>query len=102
MWMKLFFFFLILRVSGPTYASPTNPSRPQSCRPDKYRNTPGRTRTTMWMKHYISKRERINLIQSTKGSLAIHFMSLLPISRMVTLKIEQIQRNFLWGGRAIE
>ena len=61
----------------------------------------------MWMKHYISKRERINLIQSTKGSLAIHFMSLLPISRMVisrmvTLKIEQIQRNFLWGGRAIE
>ena len=56
----------------------------------------------MWMKHYISKRERINLIQSTKGSLAIHFMSLLLISRMVTLKIEQIQRNFLWGGRAIE
>ena len=49
----------------------------------------------MWMKHYISKRER-------KGSLTIHFMSLLPISRMVTLKIEQIQRNFLWGGRAIE
>ena len=30
-----FFFFLIPRVSGPTYASPTNPSGPRSCRPSK-------------------------------------------------------------------
>ena len=44
-----FFFFLIPRVSGPTYASPTNPSGPRSCRPGKYPSTPGRTRTrNLW------------------------------------------------------
>ena len=44
----------------------------------------------------------ITLHRSTMASLPSYFMSLLPIPRMVRLRIEQIQINFLWGGGAIE
>ena len=34
--------------------------------------------------------------------MLIYFMSLLRIPRVVRLRLEQIQRDFLWGGGALE
>ena len=42
------------------------------------------------------------LIRSTLASLPIYFMSLFPIPRSVRMRIERIQRNFLWGGGVLE
>ena len=42
------------------------------------------------------------LILSTLASLPIYSMSLFPIPRSVRMRIERIQRNFLWGGGALE
>ena len=42
------------------------------------------------------------LIRSTLASLPIYFMSLFPILRSVRMRIERIQRNFLWEGGALE
>ena len=35
-------------------------------------------------------------------SLSIYFMPLFSIQRKVRLRIEKIQGDFLWGGRALE
>ena len=32
------------------------------------------------------------------SSLLIHYMSVLQMSRVVTVKLDQIHRNFLWRG----
>ena len=42
------------------------------------------------------------LIRSTLAILPIYFMSLFPIPRSVKMRIERIQRNFLWGGGVLE
>ena len=54
----------------------------------------------MWKRQYISKGGRITLIRSS--SLPIYYMSILHLPRVVKLKLEQIQRNFLWGEGALE
>lgn len=54
----------------------------------------------MWKRQYISKGGRITLIRSS--SWPIYFMSILHLPRVVKLKLEQIQRNFLWGEGALE
>ena len=59
-------------------------------------------RMAMWKRQYISKGGRITLSRSTLSSLAIYFMSLLCMPRMVRLRLEQIQRDFLWGDGALE
>ena len=59
-------------------------------------------RLAMWKRQYISKGGRITLSRSTLSSLAISFMSLLCMPRMVRLRLEQIQRDFLWGDGALE
>ena len=51
-------------------------------------------RMAMWKRQYISKGGRITLSRSTLSSLAISFMSLLCMPRMVRLRLEQIQRDF--------
>ena len=57
----------------------------------------------MWKRQYISKGGgRITLIRSTLSSFPIYFMSLLCIPRPIQLRLEQIQRNFLQGGEALE
>ena len=56
----------------------------------------------MWKRLYISKGGRITLIRSTLASLPINIVSLSPIPRSVRVRIEQIQRNFLLGGGALE
>jgi exonuclease III len=51
-----------------------------------------------WQRMYLSKGGRITLIKSTLSSLPTYFMSLFPIPASVALRIDKIQRDFLWGG----
>ena len=50
-----------------------------------------------WKKQYLSKGGRLTLIKSTLSNLPIHFMSLFVIPKKVRLRLERIQREFLWG-----
>ena len=49
-----------------------------------------------------SKGGRLILIRSTLSGLPIYLMSLFQISRIVCLRLEKIQRDFLWGGETLE
>ncbi|RVW25474.1 putative ribonuclease H protein [Vitis vinifera] len=61
-----------------------------------------RRRFALWKRNYISKGGRIPLIRSTLSSMPIYLMSLLRMPRVVSLRLEKIQRDFLWGGGALE
>ena len=50
-----------------------------------------------WKRMYLSKGGRITLIKSTLSSLPTYFLSLFPLVA-VALRIDKIQRDFLWGG----
>ena len=47
---------------------------------------------------YLSKGGRVTLIKSTLSSLPTYYLSLFPIPSSVALRIDKIQRDFLWGG----
>ena len=57
-----------------------------------------RKRLTMWKRQYISKGGRTTLICSTLSNLLIYFMSIFQLPRVVRMRLEHIQRDFLWGG----
>ena len=57
-----------------------------------------RRRLALWKMQCISKRGRLTLIRSTLSSMPIYYMSILHMPRSVRLRLEQIQRDFLWGG----
>ena len=59
-------------------------------------------RLAMWKRQYISKGGRITVIRSTLSNLPIYFMSIFQIPRAVRIRLEKIQRDFLWGGGALE
>ncbi|RVW79796.1 hypothetical protein CK203_047617 [Vitis vinifera] len=61
-----------------------------------------RKRLAMWKRKYISKERRLTLIRSTLANLPIYFMFVLTLPRTVRLRLEQIQRDFLQGGGALE
>ena len=61
-----------------------------------------RKRLTLWKRKFISKGGRITLIQSTLASMPIYLMSLMRMPRIVRLRLKKIQRDFLWGGGALE
>ena len=61
-----------------------------------------RKRLSLWKRQYLSKGGRLTLIKSTLSSLPIYLMSLLVIPRKVCARLEKIQRDFLWGGGALE
>ena len=61
-----------------------------------------RKKLARWKSQYISKGGRITLIRSTLASMPIYFMSMLSMPRKVRLRLERIQRDFLWGGGALE
>ena len=42
------------------------------------------------------------MIQSTLPNLPIYYMSVLYLPRTIRLRLDQIQRDFLWGGGALE
>nr|CAN82017.1 hypothetical protein VITISV_003416 [Vitis vinifera] len=60
-----------------------------------------RRRLAMWKRQYISKGGRLTLIRSTLSSMPIYFMSPFYLPRKVRLRLEKIQRDFLWGGGAL-
>ena len=41
-------------------------------------------------------------MQSTLSNLPIYFMFIFQLPRVVRMRLEQIQRDFLWGGGALE
>ena len=51
---------------------------------------------TCWRCLYLSKGGKITLIRSTLSSLPTYFLSLFPED--IAIRIERLQRNFLWGG----
>ncbi|RVW86558.1 hypothetical protein CK203_045693 [Vitis vinifera] len=55
-----------------------------------------RKRLTMWKRQYISKGGRITLIRSTLSNFSIYFMSIFQLPRVVRMRLEQIQKDFLW------
>ncbi|RVW74330.1 LINE-1 retrotransposable element ORF2 protein [Vitis vinifera] len=61
-----------------------------------------RKKLALWKRQFISKGGRITLIQSTLASMPTYLMSLLRMPRVVKLILEKIQRDFLWGGGALE
>ena len=56
----------------------------------------------MWKRQFIFKGEKLTLIRSTLSSMPIYFMSLLRMPRVVRSRLEEIQRDFIWGGGALE
>ena len=56
-----------------------------------------RKRLALRKSQYISKGGRATLIKSTLSNLPTYFLSLLHIPKTMILRLEQIQRNFLWG-----
>ena len=54
-----------------------------------------RKRLALWKRQFISKGGRITLIRSTLASMLIYLMSLMRIPRVVRLRLEKIQRDFL-------
>ncbi|RVW12625.1 putative ribonuclease H protein [Vitis vinifera] len=61
-----------------------------------------RKRLTMWKRQYLSKGGRATLIWSTLSNLPIYYMSILRLPSSVRRRLEQIQRDFLWGGGSLE
>ena len=55
-------------------------------------------RLALWKRQYLSKGGRLTLVKSTLSNLPIYFMSLFIIPRKMSLRLEKIQRDFLWGG----
>ena len=51
-----------------------------------------------WQRMYLSKGGRITLIKSTLSSLPTYYLSLFPIPSSVAIRIDKIQRDFLWVG----
>uniref|UniRef100_A0A2N9G3B1 Reverse transcriptase zinc-binding domain-containing protein n=1 Tax=Fagus sylvatica TaxID=28930 RepID=A0A2N9G3B1_FAGSY len=51
-----------------------------------------------WKRLYLSKGGRLTLIKSTLSNLPTYFLSLFPIPATVARRMEQLQRDFLWGG----
>ena len=53
-----------------------------------------RKRLSIWKRQYISKGGRLTLIRSTLSSMFIYCMSLFYMPRSVSLRLEQIKRDF--------
>ena len=51
-----------------------------------------------WQKAYLSFGGRITLIQSCLTHMPCYFLSLFKIPALVAVKIERLQRDFLWSG----
>ena len=49
-----------------------------------------------WKRLYLSKGGRLTLLKSTLSSLPTYFLSLFTIPKIVTTRLESIQRNFLY------
>ena len=53
-----------------------------------------------WKRLYLSKGGRLTLLKSTLSSLPTYYLSLFTDPKVVAMRLERIQRNFLWGSLA--
>ena len=51
-----------------------------------------------WKKAFLSVGERITLIQSCLSHIPSYFLSLFKVPISIALRIEKLQRDFLWLG----
>ena len=51
-----------------------------------------------WKRTFLSKGERLALIESVLSAIPTYFLSLFRMSSGVIKKLEKIIRNFLWKG----
>ena len=51
-----------------------------------------------WKQLYLSKGGRLTLLKSTLSSLPTYYLSLFTIPKAMAIRLERIQRNFLWGS----
>ena len=49
-----------------------------------------------WKRFYLSKGGRLTLLKSTHSSLPTYYLSLFTVPKAVAIRLECIQRNFLW------
>lgn len=49
-----------------------------------------------WKRDYISLGGRITLIKAALSNLPVYYMSLFKILAKISLKVEKLQRDFLW------
>ena len=61
-----------------------------------------RNRLALWKRQYISKGGRLTLIRSVLSNMPTYLLSLFRIPKKVKLRLEKIQRDFLWGGGSSE
>ena len=61
-----------------------------------------RKRLSIWKRQCLSKGGSLTLLKSTLSSLSTYFISLFVIPKRVCTRLEKIQRDFLWGGGALE
>ena len=61
-----------------------------------------RKRLALWKRQYISKGGRLVLIRSTLSCMPTNLMSLFRIPKSISMRLERIQREFLWGGGALD
>ena len=61
-----------------------------------------RKRQANWKRQYISKGGILTLIRSTLFNMPTYVMSLFRLPRKVKIRLEKIQRDFLWGGGNLE
>ena len=52
-------------------------------------------RLALWKKQFISKEGKITFIRNTLVNMPIYLMSLMHMPRVVKLRLEKIQRDFL-------
>jgi hypothetical protein len=55
-----------------------------------------------WKRLYLSKGGKVTLIKSTLSNLPTYFLSLFLILAGVALRLEKLQRDFLWSGLGTE
>ncbi|WJZ87673.1 hypothetical protein VitviT2T_007039 [Vitis vinifera] len=61
-----------------------------------------RKRLSLWKRQYLSKGGHLTLLKSTLSSLPTYFLSRFVIPKRVCARLEKIQKDFLWGGGALE
>ncbi|XP_077223464.1 uncharacterized protein LOC143857077 [Tasmannia lanceolata] len=55
----------------------------------------------MWKRKYISFGGRITLVKAALANMPVYYMSLFKIPAKVALRIEKLQRVFIWDGGGI-
>ena len=51
-----------------------------------------------WKRLYLSKGDRLTLLKSILSSLPTYYVFLFTIPKAMAIRLERIQRNFLWGS----